>query len=72
MSIKRRIEVLESEALIKPLVVLYIDRNGNECKGSVEDMEKNGADFIRILSGSDLHEAERVLKFVTPAGCVIQ
>ena len=72
MSIQKRLESLEAAALIQPGTVLYIDKNGNECKGSVEDMEKNGADFIRILSGSDLHEAERVLKFVTPAGCVIQ
>lgn len=72
MNIKRRIEELERRSFLEPLIVRFIDRDGKERTGNVDDLEKCGVDFVRVVSGTSLEDVDRVLNFIAPNGSVIE
>lgn len=72
MSIKKRIAELERRSFSEPLIVRFIDRDGKERSGNVDDLERNGVDFICVVSGTSLEDVDRVLSFIAPNGSVIE
>ena len=66
MNLKKRVEELERRSFSEPLIVRFIDRDGKERSGSVDDLEKYGADFVRVVSGTSLSDVDRVLDFIAP------
>lgn len=66
MNIKRRIEELERRSFSEPLIVRFIDQDGKERTGNVNDLEKCGVDFVRVVSGTSLSDVDRVLDFIAP------
>lgn len=71
MNLKKRVEELERRSFLEPLTVRFIDRDGKERTGNVDDLERNGVDFVCVVSGTSLEDVDRVLSFIAPNGSVI-
>ena len=64
--IENRVRKLESVLNEGHLKVLCRDGNGEEIITDVASMIDGQLDFIRIVSGGNLREAERVLDYIVP------
>ena len=66
----RRIETLKNKLHAKNIVAIWRFPDGTEAELSVDEGIAAVAEFIRVVDGSSIEDAEKILDYVTP-DCVI-
>ena len=65
MSIERRLQRLESELALEPGIYKFVDQNGEERTGTLDQMIECHGNFQGTIKGRNLKEGYRLMDYIT-------
>lgn len=64
-TIERRLQRLESDLLPEPGIYKFVDQNGEERTGTLDQMIQCRGDFQGTIKGGNLKEGYRLMDYIT-------